>query len=57
VHGLDVGQGVVERLALDEDDELAAMERVSALRRLAASSKEVRVRVLGSWNQLTTKRP
>ena len=42
---------------LTELDELDAMARVSALSRFAASSNEVRVRVLGSWNQFTTSRP
>ena len=38
-------------------DVAAAMLSVSALRRFSATSNDVRVRVLGSKNRLTTVRP
>ena len=41
-------QRVVQRLPFTEEDELAAIESVSVVSRFAASSNDVRVRVLGS---------
>ena len=50
-------RGVGQRLALDTLEPAVVMPSVSALSRFSASSNDMRVRVLGSKNRLTTVRP
>ena len=56
-HRLEGERGVLEALALARLEPLAEKLMTSALSRLAAASKEIRVRVESSKNRLTTVRP
>ena len=56
-HRLEVADGVEERFPFVTLDCATAMLSVSALRRFSATSNDMRVRVLGSKNRLTTVRP